>query len=319
MAIIIIDAAYQGGDSVNAVYPNKILTNQASYLWAGRGDDDTAYARGLPHITPSNDNRLFMGSGDDTLYLCGDLYALDDTYNVDAGADQGALHFQFVDTAQEAEFIALFSAGGGTYDAGTNTFGNATGLMWYIDQADGAGQIQFTSWKPATPSPLCFAAGTMISTTIGDAPVEKLAAGDMVHTMDYGFQEVLWIGKSTWSEAELADKPNMHLIRIKAGVLGAGFPKQDVIVSCQHRILIDSTIAYRVFGNSKILIPAKDLICLDGVDVFEPAEGVQYYHLMCAEHESVYTEGAPSDQREQVENMLARHRPNNRALLSDAV
>lgn len=353
-----------GDDGVNIIHADDVTINQASYLYAGRGGDDTAYVRGLTHITTSNDNhgRLFMAGGDDTLYLGGDLSASDDTYNVDGGSGQDTLNFQFVDAAQEAEFIASFIDAGGTYDAASNTFGDATGLTWSINQNDGSGIIYFTRWEATTLSPLCFAAGTMISTDIGDVMVEDLTAGDMVRTMDHGFQQILWIGSSTYSGAELADKPNMRPVRIMAGVLGAGLPKQDVIVSRQHRMLVDSKIAHRMFDNSEVLIPAKDLTCLDGVDVLEAAEGVQYYHLMCTEHEIIYAEGAPSEtlylgqealkslgtdaraeinvlfpevgnsdhetytrpvrpfaKGKRVKNMLARHKSNNIALLSDIV
>lgn len=361
---VILTGNYTGDDGVNTIHADDVTINQASYLYAGRGGDDTAYVRGLTHITTSNDNhgRLLMAAGDDTLYLGGDLSASDDTYNVNGGSGHDTLNFQFVDAAQEAEFIASFIDAGGSYDAATNTFGDATGLTWSINQNDGSGIIYFTGWEETSLSPLCFAAGTMISTDIGDVAVEDLTAGDMVRTMDHGFQQIQWIGRSTWNGTELANKPNMRPVRIKAGVLGAGLPKQDVTVSRQHRMLVDSKIAHRMFDSSEVLIPAKDLTCLDGVDVLEAAEGVQYFHLMCAEHEIIYAEGAPSEtlylgqealkslgtdaraeinvlfpeigksdhetntrpvrplaKGKRVKNMLARHKLNNMALLSDIV
>lgn len=294
---VILTGNVTGDDAVNTIHADNITINQASYLYAGRGGDDTAYVRGLTHITTSNDNhgRLFMSGGNDTLYLGGDLSASDDTYNVDGGSGTDTLNFQFVDAAQEAEFITSFTGAGGSYDAATNTFGDATGLTWSIAQNDGSGIIYFTGWEATTLSPLCFAAGAMISTDIGDVAIEDLSAGDRVRTLDHGFQEIQWIGSSTYSGADLADKPNLRPVRIKAGALGAGLPKRDVTVSRQHRMLVDSKIAYRMFENSEVLIPAKDLVCLDGVDVLETAEAVQYYHLICAEHEIVYAEGAPSE------------------------
>ena len=41
---------------------------------------------------------------------------------------------------------------------------------------------------------LCFALGTWITTPNGQIPIEELAAGDMVVTMDHGPQPIRWIG-----------------------------------------------------------------------------------------------------------------------------
>ena len=45
-------------------------------------------------------------------------------------------------------------------------------------------------------SPVCFTRGTLIKTDQGERPIEDLLAGDMVLTMDHGYQPIRWIGSS---------------------------------------------------------------------------------------------------------------------------
>jgi hypothetical protein len=55
-------------------------------------------------------------------------------------------------------------------------------------------------------------------------------------------------------------------------------------VSPQHRILVNSRIAQRMFGEDGALIAAKKLTWLDGVDEVCPDEGIEYYHILCDAH-----------------------------------
>lgn len=95
---------------------------------------------------------------------------------------------------------------------------------------------------------VCFAAGTMISTEKGDVAVQDLRKGDMVWTRDNGFQPLRWAGASHLNASDLAAKPKLLPIRIKAGALGVNMPSVDLVVSPQHRVLVRSAIAQRMFG-----------------------------------------------------------------------
>ena len=55
-------------------------------------------------------------------------------------------------------------------------------------------------------------------------------------------------------------------------------------VSPQHRILVNSRIAQRMFGEDGALIAAEKLTWLDGVDEVCPDEGIEYYHILCDAH-----------------------------------
>ncbi|MEP6017713.1 MAG: Hint domain-containing protein [Paracoccaceae bacterium] len=142
---------------------------------------------------------------------------------------------------------------------------------------------------------VCFADGTQIMTRNGQVAVEKLQIGDDVMTMDSGYQPIRWIGSRTLDAIDLAVNPNLRPIRIKAGALGAGLPEQDLFVSPQHRIFVRSAIAQRMFGTSEILIPAKKLLDIVGIDVDQGAQSVTYTHFLFEKHEIVFSNKAPTE------------------------
>jgi len=49
--------------------------------------------------------------------------------------------------------------------------------------------------------------------------------------------------------------------------LAPNFPKGDLVVSQQHRILANSKIIARMYEKEEILVAAKDLLQLKGVEV----------------------------------------------------
>jgi hypothetical protein len=142
---------------------------------------------------------------------------------------------------------------------------------------------------------ICFASGTMIRAENGDVAVEDLRAGDMVWTRDNGFQPLRWAGTSHLNASDLAAKPKLLPIRIKAGALGLNMPYMDLVVSPQHRVLVRSAIAQRMFGAMEVLVPAKHLTELPGVDVEADVTSISYHHLMFDAHEVVMSNGAASE------------------------
>lgn len=126
-------------------------------------------------------------------------------------------------------------------------------------------------------------------------PIESLKVGDLVRTMDNGFKNILWIGTRKLSAAELEANPNLRPIRVRAGALGRGVPSRDLIASTQHRILIDSRIAKRMFGERQVLASAKSLLAIDGIEIVENGEGVEYTHFLFGQHEVVFAEGTASE------------------------
>ena len=143
--------------------------------------------------------------------------------------------------------------------------------------------------------PICFTRGTLIMTAQGDVPVEELSSDDEVLTVDAEYQPIRWIGSIKLSKAELEANPEFRPIRIRASALGRGVPEQDLVVSPQHRILVRSEVAERVFGVEEALIAAKKLVALDGVDIDWDAENVEYWHFLFDEHQIVWANGALSE------------------------
>jgi hypothetical protein len=113
-----------------------------------------------------------------------------------------------------------------------------------------------------------------------------------LETLDNGRQQIRWIGSRKLNLAELILKPHLRPIRISAGALGPGLPDRDLLVSPQHRILVRSKIALRMFNSSEVFVAAKHLMGVDGIDIAHDLNSVNYYHVMCDQHEVVEAEGA---------------------------
>lgn len=67
-----------------------------------------------------------------------------------------------------------------------------------------------------------------------------------------------------------------------------------MMVSPMHRVLVHSDVAKRDFGESEVLVAAKDLLDLNGVSV-EAVPYVTYVHFLCDHHEIVLANGGWSE------------------------
>lgn len=137
----------------------------------------------------------------------------------------------------------------------------------------------------------CFTPGTMILTDRGEVPVEVLKPGDKVQTRDHGLQALRWIGWREVSLVEMLANPALRPVRIEAGRLGHG-PERDMLVSPQHRVLIEGARAEMLFGEAEVLVPA---LHLAEAERAIPAEGVCYLHLLFDGHEIVQSDGIWSE------------------------
>ncbi|MBR2655182.1 MAG: Hint domain-containing protein [Loktanella sp.] len=142
---------------------------------------------------------------------------------------------------------------------------------------------------------VCFAAGTLLRTADGQIAVEDVQKDDLLWTRDEGLQPVGWIGSQRVSSAMLAVFPNLRPIRIRAGALGDQVPVADLIVSPQHRVLVRSSIAERMFDSPEVLVAAKHLLALDGIEVAEDMAEVEYFHVMFDKHQVVMSNGAETE------------------------
>ncbi|MDO5648201.1 Hint domain-containing protein [Paracoccus sp. (in: a-proteobacteria)] len=142
---------------------------------------------------------------------------------------------------------------------------------------------------------ICFAADTMIDTVNGPVAVQDLRVGDMVITRDNGPQPIRWIDGQQVPHMQLRQTPTLQPIRIARGALGPNTPSQDLVVSPQHRVLVRSRIAQKMFGTDEVLVAAKQLLQIDGIDIATDLDTVTYYHFLFDQHEIVMSNGAETE------------------------
>jgi hypothetical protein len=132
----------------------------------------------------------------------------------------------------------------------------------------------------------CFVAGTLIRTPQGDIPVEALAPGDLVETLDHGPQPVAWVGR------RIVAARGVHApVRIAPGTFGA---HGALMVSPQHRVLVRDGRAELMFGETEVLIAARNLVDGRGVTVVDGG-WVEYVHILFERHEIVWAQGLATE------------------------
>jgi hypothetical protein len=200
------------------------------------------------------------------------------------------------DAADDYDILDLTGAGeannpGGSvavdYDAnpenGTVRFLNSSGIQ--------TGTMTFKNIEKVIEDVICFTPGTLIATPKGEKRVETLKQGDRIITRDNGIQEIQWLGQRGVLGTELDRKPHLRPVRIKAGALGNGLPEHDMMVSPNHRILVASDKTALYFEEREVLVAAKYLIGLRGVEIAE-VKSTTYFHLLFAQHEVILSNGA---------------------------
>lgn len=165
-----------------------------------------------------------------------------------------------------------------------------SGIVQFLDPSTRAvvGEMTFRNIEQIVP---CFTPGTLIRTARGLMPVEALSVGEMVVTRDNGLQPLRWIGVRDLSMADLMVQPQLQPVRIEAGALGGGLPHRAMMVSPQHRMLIEGPRAEMLFGDAQVLVAATHLTGLPQVKGMA-TQGVRYIHLLFDAHELIEAEGA---------------------------
>ncbi len=142
---------------------------------------------------------------------------------------------------------------------------------------------------------VCFAAGTDIQTPDGPVDVADLQAGDVVTTLGGRTRSVRQTSMRQFTPLQLVRETRLLPVRIKAGALGGGLPDRDLLVSRQHRVLVSSRIAKRIFGQTEVLIPATHLVGLPGIDVDRSIQPISYHHILLDVHDIMLANGAPAE------------------------
>jgi serralysin len=140
----------------------------------------------------------------------------------------------------------------------------------------------------------CFTPGTLIQTPFGLRRVETMAIDDLVVTRDNGLQPIRWVGSRHLSASELRAAPNLAPVILRKDALGPGLPTKDLMVSPQHRLLLEGYRIELAIGQSEAFCAAKTLI--DGTSVVtSPLWGVTYIHLMFDAHQILTANGMPCE------------------------
>lgn len=150
------------------------------------------------------------------------------------------------------------------------------------------GELVFGGPRPPDYEDLlpCFVAGTQIETETGLKQIDEIEIGDRVRTADNGFQSVRWVGHTT-----VAGQGALAPVRISKGALGNS---RDLLVSQNHRMLLNGRHFAALFDEPTALVPARMLIN-DTTIRRAPMDEVTYYHVMLDTHEIIYAEGCPSE------------------------
>lgn len=177
-----------------------------------------------------------------------------------------------------------------TLDADGNSY---SGSFQVRDAAGNLHTVNFSEIE--APIPICFVRGSMIETMAGLRPVEDLRAGDMIRTRDNGYKPISWIGSRAFLNDRSEKLQRISPIRISAGALGQGIPVRDLYLSPQHRVLVRSRIAERMFGQSEVLVAVKHLLALPAIEQVMDFGEVEYFHILFDQHEIVYADGLEAE------------------------
>lgn len=270
---VVVTPIEAGDDTINGGAGQDLIFGQGGddHLSGGAGDDTVSGGAGNDVLTggPGND-QMQGGLGNDT-------FNFDEGGNhvVVGGEDPDGTDIDVLDlSGQRANLIQTGAESGRVEFLDAN--GNITGRMEYseIEQVI-----------------ICFTPGTLIATNRGEIAVEKLQAGDKVFTRDNGSQPLRWVGKRALASDDLARNPDFQPIYLRAGALGKGVPERDMMVSPNHRMLLTSDLAEVMFEEREVLVAAKHLTDLEGIDRIG-ASDVTYIHLMFDQHEVILADGA---------------------------
>lgn len=100
------------------------------------------------------------------------------------------------------------------------------------------------------------------------------------------------MGNKQMSGAKLQAKPHLQPILVRKGSFGGGLPERDMLVSPNHRMLINNAEVGLLFNEPEVLVAAKHLINADKGITSVAASQTTYIHFMFNHHEVILPNGA---------------------------
>lgn len=114
----------------------------------------------------------------------------------------------------------------------------------------------------------------MVKTDKGPVPVDWLSAGDLICTMDHGFQKLAWIGRCN------GDWGRGRCIRIAPSTFGERSPKSDILVSVSQEVFLQGDMFELCTGEPEVLATAAQINRWPGVSLQSVPENTPFYCLM---------------------------------------
>lgn len=241
-------------------------------LSAGSGGDTIS-------INGSSVGNIRMGRGNDTLNFTSTSVSGD----IRGGTGTDTLNLPVGTQVNDNIFGTFEVEDGVAYSISGGTFTLPSGIT-----------VTYAAFENGSGIP-CFTRDTLITSAQGPTPIQDLHPGDQVVTLGLGTQPIRWVGHRRFERDALQANPRLWPVRIVAGALGGGLPVRDLLVSRQHRMLVQSRIAQRMFGATEVLIPAIKLTALPGIYVDDGITGVEYFHLLFDRHQVIFAEDAPTE------------------------
>jgi hypothetical protein len=199
--------------------------------------------------------------------------------------------YQFVSFSDnEATITATAGAANGL----TSTDIGEAGSGRSLETTDG-GATYSTQTSPSKGTVPCLTRGTSVQTDKGLVKVEDIKPGMRLETVEGTCAPLRLVLRTFVSRKEFLQNVNLAPIRISAGSLGLGLPTSDLLVSRQHRMLVSSTIAKRMFNETCVLVAAIRLTKLPGIFVDVSVPDVEYFHLLLDQHCVIFAENAPTE------------------------
>ncbi|ARO14483.1 hemolysin-type calcium-binding region [Ketogulonicigenium robustum] len=297
--------------AIHTVHYYAISDLTISPSWPVNSSDGAALLNGKFTIAANAELKEVLVNDDDPMFSDDDIEGQGAIW----GQDGVGQSIEGTTTKIEAEYLITLSDGTNTYTAVAVATGGNNNVIGFSFAAEGGVppvgvELTITKVEDSTQNAdgsytavgipyedmiACFTSGTLIATPKGDVAIETLREGDLVLTKDHGPQPLRWIGSSKVSAAKLQERANLRPIRIRAGALGDNMPVQDLTVSPQHRVLLTSKIARNMFDATEVLVAAKQLLQIEGIDIVDDLSGVEYFHMLFDRHEIVVSNGAETE------------------------
>jgi hypothetical protein len=269
------DDTLLGGGGDDSIYGGLGSDN----IDGGTGADTLTGGAGDDTITGGAGADLFFGFGDGATDVIEDFEKTEDV--IDLRSVFATLENVRAATTENPDGTLTIDLSQGTVSPGV------TGFL-VVEDTSGLLSTDLTSTNVLV---LCFVAGSRIKTPMGLRRVEALRRGDKITVRDGSSERIRWVGSAVVAPGDMAENEKLRPVLFEPGALGPGAPDRPMRLSRQHRVLVSSPIAARMFDSAEVLVAAKDLTALPGVTIDRRQTPVQYVHILLDTHQTICADG----------------------------